>query len=510
MMTNISRRSFLATAACAAAASRLGAQAPAATMVSLTAAPTGPHMPADFIGLSYEVQQLVNPSFFSAANAGLIGNFKALSEHGVLRLGGNTSEFAYWRPTPASPEPVHPVTRVVPGQPKPYFYPVTEEAVRNLAEFLQVTGWSCIYGIGMGTNEPQRAAAEAEFAAKTLGERLQYFQIGNEVDLYGGYLRDQQTWSPKTYLDEWLTLARAIADRVPGAKFGLPDIAARMFWLTQVAELWPSIPNPPRLAALSHHYYFGGPPTNPSVTVPNLLGPANAAKVGQNAAIIGAAARKLGVPVRMTEGNTCYGGGKPGLSDAFASALWAADYSMLLASNGYSGINLHGGSGPSVANSVGGALLGDTLLKNQNVTPQQAAQHPHPFYTPIASFDNVFAWEPVAYGLKFAGALSGGMFLAGDLTKQIQASDVDATAYAVKLDGGAVSVLILNKDADKDLSLVLDFGRRGVAQMEALTAPALDSREAHIAPAGQPEKLRAGKLAVSVPRASGLRVTVRA
>jgi hypothetical protein len=50
-------------------------------------------------GRSYEVQQLVNPAFFSPKNAGLIREFKALSTHGVLRLGGNTSEFEWWKPT---------------------------------------------------------------------------------------------------------------------------------------------------------------------------------------------------------------------------------------------------------------------------------------------------------------------------------------------------------------------------------------------------------------------------
>jgi hypothetical protein len=169
-MTSISRRSFLAAAAATVAATRLGAQSPAGAQVTLTlpAEATGPHMPADFIGLSYEVQQLTDPDFFSLKNTGLIRECKALATHGVLRLGGNTSEFAYWLPTLSSPEPEHPKTREVVGEPKPEYYSVTEEAVRNLAAFLKATGWTCLYGIGMGTNTPQRAADEAEFVAKTL------------------------------------------------------------------------------------------------------------------------------------------------------------------------------------------------------------------------------------------------------------------------------------------------------------------------------------------------------
>jgi len=36
-------------------------------------------MPADFVGLSYELQQLVDPSFFSAQNTGLIREFTSTS-----------------------------------------------------------------------------------------------------------------------------------------------------------------------------------------------------------------------------------------------------------------------------------------------------------------------------------------------------------------------------------------------------------------------------------------------
>ena len=510
-MSALTRRKFLSAAACTVAATQLRAQNSSSPVtLAIPSEARGPHIPEDFVGLSYEVQQLNDPSFFSTQNTGLIREFKALSRNGVLRLGGNTSEFAYWKPTPESPEPEHPQTREVVGEPMARYYAVTGEAVRNLAAFLKATGWTCLYGIGMGTNTPARAAEEAEYVAKTLGSSLQYFQIGNEVDLFSHHLRDPKTWSSKTYLDEWLAMARAITARVPNARFGMPDVASRVSWLTEIAAMWPSVENPPHVTTLTHHYYFGGPATNPEVNIPNLLRPATMAKVQATADIATAAADKMHARVRMTEGNTCYRGGKPGVSDVFAAALWAADYALLLASNNYSGVNLHGGTGKSVANSVGGSLPGDALLKDQGATPEQIATHPHPFYTPIATFGSEYVLEPVAYGLKFAGSFSGSTLVRADLTSTLQNSGIDVTAYAASLPNGHTSVIILNKDAAKDLNLVLDFGssRAGEAHTETLHASALDSREAHITPSGRPERLRNGKLTLAIPHASGIRVTV--
>ena len=54
--------------------------------------------------------------------------------------------------------------------------------------------------------------------------------------------------------------------------------------------------------------------------------------------------------------------------------------------------------------------------------------------------------EPVAYGLKFAGTLSGASFLQDDFTSMLQATGVDATGYAAMLPSGHVAVIILNKD----------------------------------------------------------------
>ena len=511
-MKTITRRTFVSSAALTLAASRLRAQnsAPVEVSLAIPSEATGPHMPTDFVGLSYEVQQLADPSFFSAANTGLIRQFKALSPNGVLRLGGNTSEFAWFQATPGSPEPQHPPIREVVGEPKAQYYAVTAEAVRHLAAFLKATGWTCLYGINMGTNTPPRAAEEAEFVAKTLGPSLQYFQIGNEADLFNRHLRDPHTWSAKTYIDDWLGLARAIVARVPGAKFGLPDVASNVSWLTDIAEMWPTIQNPPHVTTLTHHYYFGGPATNPDVNIPNLLKPATMEKVQKTADTATAAAGKVGARVRMTEGNTCYRGGKPGVSDVFAAALWSADYSLLLAGNNYSGINLHGGTGKSVANSVGGFLPGDILLRDQGATAEQIATHPHPFYTPVATFGSEYRLEPVAYGLKFAASLCDSTFIPADLTSKLQAAGVDATAYAAKSASGRTSVIVLNKDADKDLSIALDFGsgRNRAVETESLRAPALDSREAHIVRANVAARLKDGKHTVLVPRASGLRVTL--
>jgi Glycosyl hydrolase family 30 beta sandwich domain len=97
------------------------------------------------------------------------------------------------------------------------------------------------------------------------------------------------------------------------------------------------------------------------------------------------------------------------------------------------------------------------------------------------------------------------------LTSQIQPAGVDATAYAAKLPDGAISVVVLNKDPERDLALTLDFGadRSGAVEMEVLHAPALDAREAHITREPNRGALKHGRHATIVPHASGVRVTVR-
>lgn len=498
-----SRRSFLSSALLALPAARTFAQTAEPATLSIKKGETGPLMPSDFVGLSYEVQQLTDPTFFSLANKGLITQFRALSPHGVLRLGGNTSEFAYWKPTPSTPPPDTSNIKTVVGHSVAQPYPVTPQAVRNLAAFLRATNWTCLYGMNMGTNTPQRAAEEAAFVAKTLGNRLQYFQIGNEVDLFGKHIRDPKTWSVKTYLDEWLAIARAIVAVVPNAKFGIPDVASKINWLTEIADLWPSIQNPPNVTTLSHHYYFGGPATNPKVNIPALL--SDKSKTIRDAETATAAAKKAHKNVRMTEGNTCYRGGKPGVSDVFASALWAADYCLTLASFGYSGVNLHGGTGKSVANSVGGFLPGDEMLKAAGETDAQIQKHPHPFYTPIGTFGTHYEMEPVAYGLKFAGLFSGARILPVNFNP----NSVNATAYAAKLPSTHLAFIVINKDVDKDLTLTLDFGpHNGVILQEILTAPSLTSREAHLKRSPKLPHTKAGKFTTTIPHATAIRFTL--
>jgi hypothetical protein len=199
------------------------------------------------------------------------------------------------------------------------------------------------------------------------------------------------------------------------------------------------------------------------------------------------------------------------VSDVFTAALWAADYSLLLVSNNYSGVNLHGGPGKSVSNSVGGFLPGEVLLKEKGETPEQIATHPHPFYTPIATFGSEYVLEPVAYGLKFAGALSGASFFQGDFTAQLQATGVDATAYAALLPSGKAAIIILNKDAEQDVEISLDFGnaRIGEVETETMHAASLDSREARIARSPQPVRLKDGKCTVTVPHATGHCLTLK-
>ena len=138
-MTTISRRKFLASAALSVAATRLDAQSHAGVKVNLTIPNEagGPHMPSTSSASLMKCSNSPTRASSLPQNAGLIRAFKALAPHGVLRLGGNTSEFAWWKPTADSPEPEHPQIREVVGEPKAQYYAVTPEAVHNLGGFLE-------------------------------------------------------------------------------------------------------------------------------------------------------------------------------------------------------------------------------------------------------------------------------------------------------------------------------------------------------------------------------------
>jgi hypothetical protein len=448
----------------------------------------GPLVPVDFVGLSYENMQLEDPSFFSPENRSLVEQFRAIAPRGVLRLGGNTSEFGWWKPNASDvpPKRVDSPWKAAGEPTAATVFAITPQAIDNLNGFLKATGWKCIYGLNLGYGNVETDLPEARYVFNTLGPRLEYFQVGNEVDLFKGHLRDPATWNVDTYLQEWLRITVAVTDALPGARFGLPDVASDVHWLPEIADRWAGLSAKPQVVSLSHHYYWSGPPSNPAASIENLLRPS--AKVASDAELARTSAAKLGpdVTYRMTEGNTVYRGGKYGVSDVFASALWSADYLLELMKFGYAGVNLHGGSGHAQAVSVGGVFHGEALMKDPTVP------HPKPFYTPIANqgtlagagvdgkLNSTYLLEPVGYGMKFAALFAGATML----PVSVDFGSVNATAYAARRADGRVMVAVLNKSAGQPLSI--DIG--SCTRVADLEADALDSRNVSLKHVSRSEK----------------------
>ncbi|MDR3745514.1 MAG: hypothetical protein P4K80_05215, partial [Acidobacteriaceae bacterium] len=465
------RRQFLKTAAyglAGAATLRLGyAQTGSATLM-VRSSMKGRVVPKSFTGLSYELAQLTEPEFFSAGHTDLIALFRRLSPHGLLRLGGNTSEFCWFQAEPTTPAPT---LHVPPGDVAQNWMPhrlfaIEPQAIDALAGFLHATGWSVIYGLNFGNSTPERAAAEAAYAHRVLGSKLEFFQIGNEPDFY----RDANNgtrpagWGFDDYVREWVAYANAISERVPEARFGGPDTGASSDWVTRFGQqIAPQLGK--RMVALSGHYYAEGPPDNPKVTTARLL--AGDPKMATSTREIVAVADAHQLGYHMTEGNSCYRGGKPGMSNAFASSLWAGDYLLRLASLGCCGVNLHGGDSRFVS-----ASLGDHNPGLESAGGRKVAA-PNAFYTAIASEQGQHAApRPVFYGMLLAQQFAGATMV----TTELECSE-NVTAYA-GLQGSRILVALFNKGDAGEVTIRLR-AEKAVHKAEAwrLRGPALDATD---------------------------------
>jgi hypothetical protein len=155
------------------------------------------------------------------------------------------------------------------------------------------------------------------------------------------------------------------------------------------------------------------------------------------------------------------------MSDAFASALWAGDYMLELASFGCSGVNFHGGSGGFLSASLGDHTPGMDVAKK----PQTMRAG---YYTPIRVEPGTpVKAMPIFYGMMMANQLAGGTMMDADL----KADGVNATAYAARI-GKTIKVAIFNKDAAQPIDLKIESPQRiRSASAWRLQAQALDATE---------------------------------
>jgi hypothetical protein len=456
----MNRRDFIRLSAAASAGLRLpfnlsafGDTNPAASVrLTLRADRLGNKIGDDFSGLSYESAQLGNPQFFAGDNSELAEFMRQLGKSGVLRIGGNTSEFCFWTPNPAKKanapdsdgargaDKTNPIAfglAVDPNTGHKASAPVniTPVAIHNLREFLELLGWKLIYGLNMGTGTAEDAGDEAAYVMNAVGEKLIAFQLCNEPDLFFENGIRKRDYNFAQFAAEWQRFYQAIRTRVPNARFAGPDTAFNNQWLVPFAKQFSQ-----EAAFLSQHYYAEGPPTDPSMTIERLLKP-NPRLEAEFGGMKQAMA-EFGLPFRLAETNSCYQGGKQGVSDTFASALWSADLMYKLASAGGMGINFHGGG--------------------------------YGWYTPIAGTrEDGFLARPIYYGMLLFAQAGAGQLVESKLDGVEQAPLL--TAYGIRGDTGVMKVAAFNKNLDHSVRLSIDPGQnaRGASVLR-LHAPRVD------------------------------------
>ena len=293
--------------------------------------------------------------------------------------------------------------------------------------------------MNLGTGTPESAAEEAAAVASSAGGALLAFQIGNEPDLFARNGHRPANYDYQDYYKEYQRYVEVVRQRVPEAPMAGPDVATRTDWVPSFARHAGSDPK-----LLTHHYYSEGPPQNPASTLENLLKPGeHFEKILEQ---MRAVSQSVKVPYRIVEINSCFGGGKSGVSDTFASAVWGLDLMFDLAAAGGAGLNMETG-----VNQLG------WISK----------------YTPIDNDDQGnYVARPLYYGMLAFALASRGQLIGVDS----DAAGINLKAYAVRGEHVRHWVTVVNKDMSQGAEVTLESSPRfASAHIIRLTAPSMES-----------------------------------
>ena len=310
----------------AAARTTQAARAAQATPVTVAIDPTapGPAVPERFLGMSFEAAAL-NQIVQWAHRGDLVALLKSLGP-GMLRFGGITADENVGWTDATTPRPAWASSAIGPAD------------MKALGELAKRSGWQVLLTVGLAHYEPQAAAREVASAKHALGSYLAAVEIGNEPDAYGRHGFRELPWIAQGYEEEVGAYREAIGALTPDISIAGPDVSGSgVFPEWGEEEAYSQEP-----AFLTGHHYPLGCAQTPPPSIETLLSPVTRNREAHSLATYLTVARARDVALRIDEANTVSCGGVAGISDTFASALWATSYLTQAMAAGAAGMNLQG------------------------------------------------------------------------------------------------------------------------------------------------------------------------
>jgi hypothetical protein len=284
----------------------------------------GPPVPQRFLGLSFEAAALSQLAQYSE-RGNLVALLRSLGP-GTLRFGGITAdENVAWTDT-STPRPAWASSTIGPTQ------------MQALGVLARRSGWSVLLTVGLAHFEPTAAAREVAAAHRALGPRLAAVEIGNEPNAYGSHGFRQLPWIAQGYEEEVSEYRAAIDALTPGVPIAGPDVSGSGVFPEWGEE--EALSQKPALLT-GHHYPLGCAQTPPP-SIETLLSAATREREAQSLETYISVSRAYRIPFRLDEANSVSCGGVAGISNTFASTLWATAYTTQAMAAGAAGINLQG------------------------------------------------------------------------------------------------------------------------------------------------------------------------
>jgi hypothetical protein len=316
-------------------------------VISLSGASPLLRVPTSYFGLSTEYWSLPRyeqrPEIFNR----VLGALRPWRDGPlVLRIGGDSADHTFWRES----------SRLLSEK----TFSLTPAWFRRVSKLVRADHLRVILDLNLMADAPQMAARVARAAIHELPHgSLVGFEIGNEPNLYHGELfyrlmslartglrlhrLPAGVYSAGSYAKSFAVYARALGRAAPGVPLMGPEIANTSRALTYLSRLVRRDKRELGIASAHRYPLSACVPRDSTIyaTVPRLLSSVASAGMAESVRRAVMVAHEHGLRFRLTEFNSVTCGGRRGVSNAFATALWAPDALFNLLKVGVDGVNVH-------------------------------------------------------------------------------------------------------------------------------------------------------------------------